>query len=100
MDLEKRVDDLEHKSTVMFDKLDMVRNTANEALTLARHASKGYIELAVEIRSLKSDVEEVKIAQKEFKQDIEKLGNQISGNLKWTVLLIFTMLSVFYVLIK
>lgn len=111
MELEKRVSELESKSAVMFGKLDQVRATANEALTLARHASKGFVELAVEIRSLKADMYDLKEAQKEIRKDLEAfkgevhgdisaMGDRIAANLKWAIGLFFTMLSIFAALIK
>jgi len=87
----------------VWKKLDDTSHTAAEALTLARHADKGFIELNSDVKSLQRDVAkqniDINALGNKFEDFIEKVQDKLANNLKWTIGFIFMLLSAYAAII-
>jgi len=87
----------------VWKKLDDTNHTAAEALTLARHADKGFIELNSDVKSLQRDVAkqniDINALGNKFEDFIEKVQDKLANNLKWTIGFIFMLLSAYAAII-
>jgi hypothetical protein len=87
----------------LWKKSDETTKTANEALILARHADKGFIELTSDIKIIQSKVEQqnndINSLGEKFGNFIDKVQEKLSNNLKWTIAIIFMLLTAYSALI-
>jgi hypothetical protein len=83
----------------IWKKLDDTSSTANEALTLARHADKGYVELHGVVKNMKDDIEkqnsDINALGGKFEKFIEKVQEKLTNNLKWIIGFIFMLLTAY-----
>lgn len=101
--LKTRVEKIEHKVDLAFEKIDDVREMAQEARTLSRHASQGHVELWSEVKSIQRTQEnilsnqanfskEISLIRTDFRREVEKLNDKITSNLKWSIRLFFAII--------
>ncbi len=97
--LETRVEKIEHKVDLAFEKIDDVREIAQEARTLSRHASQGHVELWSEVKSIHRTQESILANQANFSQqvsqirtDIQRLYDKMNSNLKWSIRLFLSII--------
>lgn len=87
----------------LWKKSDETTKTANEALILARHADKGFIELNSDAKATQNQVErqnnDINALGEKFGKFIEKVQEKLSNNLKWTIAIIFMLLTAYSALI-
>jgi hypothetical protein len=79
--------------------LDETSKTANEALILARHADKGLIELTSDVKIVQNKVEQqntdINALGEKISSFIDKVQEKLSNNLKWTIAIIFMLLTAY-----
>jgi len=97
--LANRVEKIEHKVDLAFEKIDDVREMAQEARTLSRHASQGHVELWSEVKSIQRTQENILANQANFSQqvsqirtDIQRLYDKLNSNLKWSIRLFISII--------
>lgn len=87
----------------LWKKLDDTSKIAGEATILSRHADKGFIELSIDMKNLKGQVErqnnDINSLGEKFDNFIEKVQEKLGNNLKWTVAIIFMLLTAYSALI-
>jgi hypothetical protein len=83
--------------------LDETTKTANEAAILSRHADKGFIELNSDMKTVQGQVElqnnDINALGEKFGNFIDKVQEKLSNNLKWTIAVIFMLLTAYSALI-
>ncbi len=87
----------------LWKKVDDTAKTANEAVILARHADKGFIELTSEMKIVQNNVEQqnndINALGEKFGNFIDKVQEKLANNLKWTIAIIFMLLTAYSALI-
>jgi hypothetical protein len=87
----------------LWKKLDETSKVASEATILSRHADKGFIELSIDMKNLKGQVErqnnDINSLGEKFDNFIEKVQEKLGNNLKWTIAIIFMLLTAYSALI-
>ncbi len=90
----------------IWTNVDDAKKEASEALILAKHADKGYIEAYAELRSLRKDMTKVEKAQEAMQRilnvikfEVEEIKitftDKLNNNLKWTLTFIFGILTAY-----
>lgn len=87
----------------LWKKSDETTKTANEALILARHADKGFIEHTSDMKTMQKQVEQqntdINALGAKFESFIDKVQEKLANNLKWVVGFIFMLLTAYSALI-
>lgn len=87
----------------LWKKSDETTKTANEALILARHADKGFIEHTSDMKTMQKQVEQqntdINALGAKFESFIDKVQEKLVNNLKWTIAIIFMLLTTYSALI-
>ena len=93
----------ERQFEALWKRLDETSKIAGEATTLSRHADKGFIELSIDMKNLKGQVElqnnDINSLGEKFGKFIDKVQEKLGNNLKWTVAIIFMLLTAYSALI-
>ena len=83
--------------------MDETNKIANEASILARHADKGFIELNSDMKAVQNRVEQqnndINALGEKISSFIDKVQEKLSNNLKWTIAIIFMLLTAYSALI-
>ncbi len=83
--------------------MDDTTKTANEAVILSRHADKGFIELNSDMKAVENKVEQqnndINALGEKIGNFIDKVQEKLSNNLKWTLAIIFMLLTAYSALI-
>jgi hypothetical protein len=95
--------EIQRQLDALWKKSDETTKTANEALILARHADKGFIELNSDAKATQNQVEkqskDINALGEKFGDFIDKVQERLTNNLKWTIGFIFMLLTVYAALI-
>ncbi len=87
----------------LWKKLDCTTKIANEASILARHADKGFIELTSDVKIIQNNDDQqsndINALGEKFGNFIEKVQEKLANNLKWTLAIIFMLLTAYSALI-
>jgi hypothetical protein len=87
----------------LWKKLDDTTKIASEASILARHADKGLIEFSSDMKTIENKVEQqsndINALGEKIGSFIDKVQEKLSNNLKWTIAIIFMLLTAYSTLI-
>lgn len=94
---------MQRQLDALWKKLDDTTKIANEASILARHADKGFIELNSDMKTVQNKIEQqnndINSLGEKFGNFIDKVQEKLANNLKWTIAIIFMLLTAYSALI-
>lgn len=70
---QKSTRELIHEIPKLWNKVDETRKIAEKAYTLAEHASRGYIELSVEVREMNKNIKRIEDDNKVVNEKLDKI---------------------------
>lgn len=95
--------EIQRQLDALWKKLDDAIKMANEASILARHADKGFVELNSDMKTVQGQIEkqnkDINALGGKFENFIDKVQEKLANNLKWTIAIIFMLLTAYSALI-
>lgn len=80
-------------------RLDDTAKKSEEALTLARHADKGFVEISSEMKTVRQTIEQqnkdINGLGSKFEAFTEKIRDKLTKNMLWTIGILFALLTLY-----